>query len=85
MSPALILTVVLKREEERSRTTEEIASLWSKFGREVRVQRKAQAIGLSDFAHQMGCSATMCAYLETGERDWSEEMARKAVEILGGK
>lgn len=77
-----LLNALIAREDQHATNVEKTKELWRKFGLQVRKERKRLGIRLNDFAKQLGVSGAMVSYMESGAREWNEERARKAVEIL---
>lgn len=77
-----LLNALIAREELHATNAEKTKQLWRKFGLQVRKERKRLGLRLNDFADELGVSGTMVSYMESGSREWSEDRARKAVEIL---
>lgn len=77
-----LLTVLTTRENKHAENAAEIKQLWKKFGLQVRRERKRRGIKLADFAAVLGVSGAMVSYMESGVREWSEDRAKRAVEVL---
>ncbi len=61
----------------------EMNLLWSEFGAGVRERREHLKLSLEELAASMGIGKSMLSYLETGGREWSVGLARRAVKELG--
>lgn len=70
----------------KNRQSEErLAATWLEFASEVKRYRKDHKISLGKLAKRLGISKSLLSYLETGQRTWTIEMARKVVAELEGR
>lgn len=76
-------TAVNRAHRAQQKTGIKMAALWREFGAEVRKERKQRKWSLAALASKMGIGKSMLGYLETHGRDWSMELALRAVKELG--
>lgn len=73
------LTEVRQRSEADHAEEKE---LWRTFSRVVRDGREEHGWSLEEMAKKLGIGRSMLSYLETGGREWTMKLAKKAVNAL---
>lgn len=76
--PEKILRAISRLESDEKRRSAKLKELWLRFSTEVRLSRKKKGMSLDDFSKALGIGKSMLSYLETGGREWSLELAKRA-------
>ena len=77
-----ILEVIDGLKDKREAADCGLKKLWLDFSASVRAHRRQRGMSLEDFAYKLGVGKSMLSYLETGGREWSLKLAKKAAELM---
>ncbi len=78
-----ILTSIDRQSRLKESVDNGMDRLWREFGAAVRHKREARKWSLAFLGKKLGIGHSMMAYLETGDRDWTAELAAQAARELG--
>jgi hypothetical protein len=77
-----VLTKIQENEDAGGRVERARRQMWAEFSAAMKQGRIERAWSLNYFSDRLGIRKSFLSYLENGHREWSMELAQKAVEVM---
>ena len=77
-----ILSEIEAIESDSKKLSQVVSRRWMDFSSAIREHRKQKGLSLEDFSAKLDIGKSMLSYLETGGREWTMTLAKKATKLV---